>query len=134
MEKVVVVTGEHPLSTTDMQEINDYLSRGWFVKSTTTHSNKSQMTVIFVIEKAFSSDFTGTYESNPLLDGRIDCITFEKDGRCSWSFCGGDSGIWKKVDGTILVTPTVTTPFKCEFCLEKKESLRIFGRIFSKNS
>lgn len=36
MEKVVVATGNYPLGSEDMCEVNRYLALGWSVKSVTT--------------------------------------------------------------------------------------------------
>ena len=50
MEKVVVTTQRY-MKTSDVNEVNEYLSNGWTVKSVTTEGNKDYITAIFVLKK-----------------------------------------------------------------------------------
>ena len=51
MEKVVIVGSIGNLHSYDAKDVNEYLDKGWTVKSIHTTTNKEYMTAIFVLEK-----------------------------------------------------------------------------------
>ena len=131
MEKVVVATGNYPLSSEDMCEVNRYLARGWSVKSVTTQNTKDHMTVIFVLERELAMSFAGTYRSNPLWNGDTDYLTLDENGAYVGSFYGGVRGMWKADGNTIVLTPSDGTP-ACKYDVgDDGMSLVIGGRVFS---
>ena len=52
MEKVIIINSFHHLSNNNVKEINEWLAKGWKVKSVVTESVKDDfITAIFVLEK-----------------------------------------------------------------------------------
>ena len=51
MEKVVIMYGVGNISDYQADEVNEYLDKGWTVKSVNMAATKEYTTAIFVIEK-----------------------------------------------------------------------------------
>ena len=131
MEKVVVATGNYPLSNEDMYEVNRYLGRGWSVKSVTTQNTKDHMTVIFVLEREGTPSLTGTYRSNPGWNGDTDYLALDENGAYVASFYGGGRGLWKVEGNSVVLIPDDKSPI-CKYEIGNDGmSIVIGGRVFS---
>lgn len=131
MEKVVVATGQYPLSNDDMREVNQYLAGGWSVKSVTPQNTKDHMTVIFVLERERSTSLAGTYNSNPMWNGRRDYLTLNENGTYTGSFYGGVEGTWKAEGDTLILSTHDGRPDQKYTISHDRMSVEIGGRLFS---
>ena len=129
MEKVVVATGNYPLSNEDMYEVNQYLARGWVVKSVTTQNTKDHMTVIFVLEGDLMLGMAGMYKSQT-GGWRNDYLTLKENGTYDSSF--GTKGIWKiEGESVILVPDNGWLPTTCSIRADG-ECVVIGDKVFNK--
>lgn len=135
MEKVVVATGNYPLSTEDMREVNSYLSRGWSVKSVTVQNSKNHMTAIYVLENDDREEVAGTYVATALWDGCNDKVVLKKN--MTYELTIGlhkEIGKWEQVGDNILITPDGKSSVEQRIiCMcEDKTGFFIGGRFFGR--
>lgn len=125
MEKVVVATGNYPLGSEDMCEVNRYLALGWSVKSVTTQNTKDHMTVIFVLEGDMIMEMVGMYRSQS-----GDYLTLRENGTYHSTF--GTKGTWRIDCETIILIPdNGWLPTTCSI-REGGEIIVVGGKAFRK--
>ena len=135
MEKVIVATGNYPLNTDDMREVNAYLAKGWNVKSVTVQNSKNHMTAIYVLEIGAGQGIAGIYSASTLSDGQIDQFILSNDKTYKLSTgLYSETGIWEQIGNNVVVTPDCSsTAEQRTFCLsEDGMGFFIGGRFFSR--
>ena len=135
MEKVIVATGNYPLNTDDMCEVNAYLARGWSVKSVTIQNSKNYMTAIYVLEIGAGEGIAGIYSANALWDGQIDQFVLNNDK--TYKLSTGlytEAGKWEQIGNNVVVTPDCgSSAEKRTICLsEDGMGFYIGGRFFGR--
>ena len=135
MEKVVVATGNYPLNTGDMCEVNSYLARGWTVKSVTIQNSKNHMTAIYVLEIGEENGVAGTYSANILWEGQVDQLILNKDK--TYTLSDGlytETGKWEQIGFNVVVTPDNKSGASKRTLCRSEDGLGFFigGRFFSR--
>lgn len=135
MEKVVVATGNYPLNTDDMREVNSYLARGWSVKSVTVQNSKNHMTAIYVLEIGDEDGVAGTYSANALWGGQADQLVLNKDK--TYTLSDGlysETGKWEQIGFNVVVTPAGKSVAEQRTLCRSEDGVGFFigGRFFSR--
>ena len=135
MEKVIVATGNYPLSTDDMREVNSYLARGWSVKSVTVQNSKNHMTAIYVLEIAAGDGIAGTYSAYSLWGGPADFFILNKDN--TYKLSNGlytETGRWQQIGSNVSLMPDENSSADNRTISLSDDGMGFYigGRFFSK--
>ena len=135
MEKVIVATGNYPLNTDDMREVNAYLARGWSVKSVTVQNSKNHMTAIYVLEIGVGEGIVGTYSANALWDGQVDQLVLCNDK--TYKLTTGlynEVGKWEQIGNNVVITPDCDSAAEPRTICLREDGMGFFigGRFFSR--
>ena len=135
MEKVIVATGEYPLKTSDMFEVNSYLAKGWSVKSVTVQNSKSHMTAIYVLEIGAGEGVAGTYSANALWNGQIDQLVLNVDS--TYKLSNGlyvETGTWEQIGNNVMIMPDGKSSGEQRTICLSEDGMGFFigGRFFSR--